>query len=408
MEFRIADTFTDSLARLSGEEQKAAKTTAFDLQVNPAQPGLQFHKLEKARDPNFWSVRVSKDVRIIVHRTASALLLCYVNHHDDAYRWAEKRRLETHPRTGAAQLVEIRERVEEITVPKYVETVEPAPKRKVFHNISEGTLLAYGVPPEWVPEVLEATEDSLLEIAGHLPAEAAEALLNLATGIRPPVPEPVAPGGDPFEHPDALRRFRVMKNVEELALALDYPWERWAVFLHPEQRKLVERDFNGAAKVAGTAGTGKTIVVIHRATHLARAHRDARILLTTFSEPLANALRAKLRLLIAGEPRLGERIEVHSMDTIGKRLYEANIGKLRLASSGEIGELMQKASQGAGEHKFSLRFLMSEWEQVVDAWQLDTWEEYRDVQRLGRRTRLKEPQRKLLWTIFEAVRSGLR
>src|SRR5690348_15412486 len=199
MEFRIADTFTDSLARLTGEEQKAVKTAAFDLQMNPANPALQFHRLDRAKDPNFWSIRVSRDLRIIVHRTGTSLLLCYVNHHDEAYQWAERRRLETHPKTGAAQLVEVRERVQEITVPKYVETVQEAPQRRVFHNISEGTLLSYGVPPEWVPEVLNATEDGLLEMAGHLPTEAAEALLNLATGIRPPVPERVAPGGDPFE-----------------------------------------------------------------------------------------------------------------------------------------------------------------------------------------------------------------
>src|SRR6266536_3299724 len=121
MEFRIADTFTDSLAKLTGEEQKAAKTTAFYLQLNPAHPSLQFHKLEKTRDPNFCSIRVSRDVRIIVHRTGTSLLLCYVGHHDSAYQWAERRRLETHPKTGAAQLVEIRERIQEITVPKYVE-----------------------------------------------------------------------------------------------------------------------------------------------------------------------------------------------------------------------------------------------------------------------------------------------
>src|ERR1700675_2645162 len=153
MEFRIADTFTDSLARLTGEEQKAVKTTAFDLQINPAHPSLQFHKLDKAKDPNFWSIRVSRDLRIIVHRTGTSLLLCYVNHHDEAYQWAERRRLETHPKTGAAQLVEVRERVQEITVPKYVETVQEKPPRRVFHNISEGTLLTYGVPPEWVAEV---------------------------------------------------------------------------------------------------------------------------------------------------------------------------------------------------------------------------------------------------------------
>src|SRR5712692_7355655 len=115
MEFRIADTFTDSLANLTGDEQKAVKTTAFDLQLNPAHPSLQFHKLEKARDRRFWSIRVSSDIRLIVHRSEDSLLLCYVAHHDDAYHWAESRKLETHPKTGAAQLVEIRETVQEIT-----------------------------------------------------------------------------------------------------------------------------------------------------------------------------------------------------------------------------------------------------------------------------------------------------
>ena len=88
MEFRIADTFTDSLARLTGEEQKAVKTTAFDLQLNPADPGLSFHKLDRAKDKRFWSVRVSRDVRLIVHRAEASLLLCYVGHHDEAYHWA--------------------------------------------------------------------------------------------------------------------------------------------------------------------------------------------------------------------------------------------------------------------------------------------------------------------------------
>src|SRR6195256_2108216 len=121
MEFRIADTFTDSLARLTGEEQKAVKTTAFDLQLNPASSGMNFHKLDKAKDKNFWSVRVNSDIRLIVHRSAASLLLCYVNHHDKAYDWAERRKLETHPATGAAQLVEIRETVKEIVVPVYLE-----------------------------------------------------------------------------------------------------------------------------------------------------------------------------------------------------------------------------------------------------------------------------------------------
>lgn len=408
MNFRISDTFTDSLAKLTGDEQKAVKTTAFDLQVNPANPGMSFHKLDRSKDKNFWSVRVNADIRIIVHKTEANLLLCYVDHHDKAYEWAERRKLEAHPKTGAAQLVEIRERVEEVVVPRYIETVKPAPaKPKVFAVLLDETLLSYGVPPEWLADVKNADEDSILELADHLPAEAAEALLDIATGVTPPLPTPVMPGTDPFAHPDAQRRFRVMSNVEELEQALSYPWEKWTIFLHPNQQQLIERDFNGPARVSGSAGTGKTIVALHRAVFLARKHPDARVLLTTFSETLANSLRTKLRRLISSEPRLAERLEIHAMDAIGLRLFERNCGKAKLASREQIREVLKEASNSIGGHKFSLHFLLTEWEQVVDAWQLDSWEAYRDVKRLGRKTRLPEPQRQVLWSIFEQARNAL-
>ena len=123
MEFRIANTFTDSLAKLTGDEQKSVKTTAFDLQLKPINPGMSFHKLDRAKDPRFWLVRASRDIRLIVHKTDTSLLLCYVGHHDNAYQWAERRKLETHPKTGAAQWVEVRETLREITVPMYVAQV---------------------------------------------------------------------------------------------------------------------------------------------------------------------------------------------------------------------------------------------------------------------------------------------
>ncbi|MDR2787743.1 MAG: DNA helicase, partial [Candidatus Accumulibacter sp.] len=253
MEFRIADTFTSSLVRLAGEEQKAAKTTAFDLQMDPTGKGMSLHRLDRAKDPNFWSVRVGRDLRLIVHKTAGSLLLCFVGHHDKAYEWAERRKLETHPATGAAQLVEIRERVEEILVPKYVEAVCPVePKPKLFGKYSDAELLAYGVPTAWLADVQAADEDALLELADHLPAEAAEALLELATGGTPALPEIAGKGADPFRHPDAQRRFRIMSDAEELQRALEFPWDKWTVFLHPAQRQLVERDYNGPARVSGS------------------------------------------------------------------------------------------------------------------------------------------------------------
>jgi mRNA-degrading endonuclease RelE of RelBE toxin-antitoxin system len=282
MQFLIADTFTDSLARLTGDEQKAVKTTAFDLQLNPASPGMSFHRLNKARDKGFWSVRVGSDLRLIVHRTGHSLLLWYVDHHDKAYAWAERRKLETHPRTGAAQLVEIRERVQEIDVPapgaaRVRATLSPRP---LLADVSAEELLGYGVPEEWLADVRQATtEDAMLALADHLPAEAAEAVLDLATGRTPRAGRPVeaqvtleaipdmpvvvalpslpSPPADPFDHPDARRRFRVVTDVEKLTRALEYPWERWTVFLHPAQRALVERRFGGPARVAGSAGTGK-------------------------------------------------------------------------------------------------------------------------------------------------------
>jgi hypothetical protein len=408
MEFRIADTFTESLARLTGEEQKAVKITAFDLQMHPAQPGMQLHKLDKAKDPNFLSVRVSRDIRLIVHRTAASLLLCYVDHHDYAYRWAERRKLEIHPKTGAAQLVEIRETVQEILIPTYVEAAQPAPpKARLFEHVAEEALLSYGVPAEWLPDVRQANEDTLLQLADHLPSEAAEALLELATGGKPQAAPPVATGTDPFDHPDAQRRFRVMHNVEELERALEYPWEKWTIFLHPAQRQLVERDYSGPARVAGSAGTGKTIVALHRVVFLARTNPNARVLLATFSDTLANALRTRLRRLISNEPRLGERLEVHAMNTLGQRLYALHFGRPKIAARDESQLFLEQAAREVSSHKFSRHFLLTEWEEVVDAWQLDTWETYRDVRRLGRKTRLPEPQRAVLWSIFARVRSQL-
>jgi mRNA-degrading endonuclease RelE of RelBE toxin-antitoxin system len=414
MQFRIADTFTDSLARLTGEEQKAVKTTAFDLQLNPINSGMAFHKLAKAKDKNFWSVRVGSDIRLIVHKNDASLLLCYVDHHDKAYDWAERRKLEVHPKTGAAQLVEIRETVQEIVVPVYVQAElvlapQPAPALKpLFAGRSDDELLGYGVPAEWLADVKQATEDTLLTLSDHLPAEAAEALLELATGGKPRVPTQAPTAANPFDHPDAQRRFRVMSNVEELQRALDFPWEKWTVFLHPEQRQWVERDYSGPARVSGSAGTGKTIVALHRAAYLARTHPDARVLLTTFSDTLASALHTKLKRLLAHEPRLAERIDVHSLEAIGLRLYKSHIGAAAIASREVVRELLIEAANAIGGHKFGRHFLLTEWEQVVDAWQLENWEGYRDVARLGRKTRLPEAQRAVLWSIFERARAGLR
>ena len=348
------------------------------------------------------------DLRIVLHRTGENVVLCYVDNHDDAYRWAERRRLETHPTTGAAQLVELREVVQEVVIPVYVEVEERGQTRpSPFARIPDDQLRGYGVPEEWLDDVRVASADSVLDLANHLPAEAAEALLELAVGGTPQPSLPVPAGGDPFSHPDALRRFRIMNNVEELAAALEYPWERWTVFLHPDQRGIVERQFNGAAKVSGSAGTGKTVVALHRAAHLVRFNPDAHVLLTTFSDALANQLQTKLKVLMINEPESAKRVEVRSLDAVGLGLYEASFGTSEFAERDIIEQLLEEAADVQGTN-FALTFLMSEWERVIDAWQLESWEDYRDVRRIGRYRRLSETQRESLWPVFERVRLGLR
>lgn len=442
MDFRIADTFLSSLERLTGEEQKQVKITAFDLQANPANPGHKFHKLDRARDRNFWSVRVGSDIRLIVHKTSGSLLLCYVDHHDKAYAWAERRRMEVHPATGAAQIVEVRETVKEIVVPRQVESAVPTTasvgtdrSRRLFENLSDGSLLRIGVPRDWIADVRAADEETFLTLADHLPVEAAEALLEFATGGELPAPSdallqrflleskaeseweadsgPVTAASDfdlseALEHPDALRRFRRMEDAAELERALDAPWDRWTVFLHPDQREIVEREQSGPARVMGSAGTGKTIVALHRAVHLARRHAEARVLLATFDEPLANALATRLRRLIGNDPRVAERIDVASLASAAARLYRTIKGSPpRLIPRAELLQMLQSAAQSASDLSASEAFVVAEWDQVVDAWSLGSWEAYRDVPRLGRRSRLREDRRRQLWSVYEQVLAAL-
>lgn len=422
MEFRIADTFTNALAKLTRDEQKAVKTSAFDLQTNPDNPGLQVHRIDQSKDPNFWSCRVNRDIRIIIHKTANSFLLAYVDHHDDAYKWAARRRIEAHPKTGAVQIVEVRELVREIAprpvqhsldlgdlreaVRSHAPIVVPA-EAFPFASLSKDQLLLVGVPDDWTDDILNASEDRFLDLATHLPGEAAEALLEFVSTGMFKAPSPIT-AVDPFAHPDAMRRFRVVENVEELEQALSYPWERWIVFLHPSQRRLVDETFSGPVRISGSAGTGKTVVAVHRARRLANANPDTRVLLTTFSEPLAIALEKKLHILAGGQSETVPRIIVTSFFGIASELFQlVHAGKPPVASEEFVRGLLLKVAADSGS-KFSDRFLLSEWKHVVDAWQIKSAEGYAEVPRLGRKNRMGSSQRQKLWPIFSNVIDDLK
>lgn len=416
MHFLIADSFTASFNRLSGLDQKAVKATVFDLQLNPTATGLQLHRIDKSKDPNFWSARVNRDIRLIVHRTGDSLLVAYVGRHDDAYSWAERRRIEAHPRTGAVQIVEVRERVEDVAPPASLDFVIPAPAKPepaaappaLFAALGDDALLSIGVPADWLADVRAATEDGFFALAGHLPAEAAEALLEYAATGRLAAPAPASAVADPFAHPDALRRIRLIADQEELEQALAFPWEKWGVFLHPSQRALVERSFSGPARVAGSAGTGKTVVAIHRAVRLARANPSARVLLASFSDPLAAELAKKVRVLAPETGGVVPRITTLSFQAIAEQLFQLERGgRPRIAHDAVLRHRLRAAAASAGLKGFSERFLMSEWTNVIDAWGLTSLQAYSTVQRMGRKSRLGPNQRARLWPVFQAVQDAL-
>jgi len=410
----VSTTFHDSLAKLQKSEKLAAMDAVFKLMADPANPGLNFERLKAAKDKRFRSIRASQDIRIILHQKDPTIVVLYVDHHDKAYTWAENRKLEIHPTTRVPQIVEIREKVVEIEIPTYVEKVVEAPNPAqvpetqipFFADIEENDLLKYGVPPEWIPDVRTATDSNLLDLCDRLPEEAAEALLQLATGEIPET-APAIKGEVGFDHPDAKRRFHLFTDEEELALALEFPWEKWTIFLHPSQRKFVDQVYSGPARVAGSAGTGKTVVALHRAVTLAKRNTGAQVLLTTFTRALADLLQIKLHRLAGESGEVSGRINVRALPDIAADLFSNEHGKFVHADAGEVRKLIGEVIEEVGSDLKPV-FVWSEWRFVIDAWQVDSLEAYQNVPRIGRKTRLGAKQREKVWEVASRVRKRLQ
>lgn len=401
MNFYFAKTFQDSLGKLDNQWQKLAKQKAFDFQMDPSHPGFKFHKVDGAID-KFWSARVSDDIRFIVYKDGDMYMLCYVDHHDDAYDWAERRQYKPHPKTGAAQFVEVVEKVEEV-VRTIVREVQKEPP--LFDKYESDYLHALGVPEEWLEPLKYVGESAFFKIVDRLPEEAAERLFSLAAGMPVPVPTDEKPE-DPLEHPDAQRRFRKVVDNDELRAALDAPWEKWIVFLHPDQRGFVEKHFNGPAYVSGSAGTGKTVVALHRAAYLVKENPNARIFMTTFSKTLAARLGQHLTLLMGEGNKDRARVEVDHLHKLAYAQYANRWGKPNFAKQHVIRSFLNDAI-AAEKANFSTSFLEAEWTEIIDANGIRHWDEYKVFARTGRGTPLGRRQRKQAWNIFERVRAAM-
>ena len=398
--------FQKSLARLTRQERNLVHQTVMQFWMNPDAPGHRLHPLEM-RDRRLHSISPNMDLRIIVFRDGDRQVLMYVDHHDAAYRWAERRTVTTHPVTGSAQIVEFEEvvRAEKQAPPGMPQHDAAA---ALFAAEGDDYLLSLGVPPVYLETVRGlSSHDDLLAVIDRFPEEAQEALFALATGDRPAA-RPTARDlvADPFAHPDAQRRFWIAADEAALAEALERPWEEWLVFLHPVQRGAVERNFNGPARVSGSAGTGKSVVAMHRASYLARLSTGGRILLTTFSKTLASRLSDGMDKLLGAASEARRRVEVLHLHGYAISQLVRHSRSPTIADPEEIEQCLH-AARGGLDPRFTDGFLFAEWEAVVDYWGIKSWEAYRDAVRVGRGSPLSPRQRRQLWDVFARVQEDL-
>jgi len=415
----ISADFLTAYSRLPRTQQKKVREFSDRFRSDPTSPGINYEPMQHAVDANVRTVRIGLDYRaIVVHpEQGNVYLLAWVDHHDEAMRWAEKKRFGVNPTTGALQVYE----VSTAEAPQARPAPAAAPPTGLFSEYSDDELLSIGVPHEQIGLVRSlAHEYDLDRAAGQFPEEAEERLYMLAAGFT--LDDVLAdPGAKPrhgaseddfaaaLKHPDSQRRFAVIADDRELADMLDAPLERWRVFLHPSQAALVARDFNGPASVLGGAGTGKTVVAMHRARHLARTvarEANGRVLFLTFSRNLASAIERNLDNLCARD-EVRDRIEVTNLHRWVARYWRASGLPLNVASSAEIETCWAHAFASHEVEGFSEQFVRSEWEHVVQAQGIASERDYLRAPRTGRRTRLSRQQRALLWRVMAEYRRSL-
>ena len=424
--FSICVSYHDSIRKLNNNEQKLIKQASFDFMTNPKKPGFSFERIMKSKDKNFWAFRAGIDLRVIVHRLGNDIRFMYVDHHDKALNWPKERRVSEHPITKSLQNYDAVDDSFVNLIVKENDTIstqqppEPVIKKEndnqIFNEIKNDILLQIGIPEEWVLNVKNITEDKLDELLSKLPEEASEALQDIYLGEKPEKFIKKHTTNDVYLHPDTQRRFLKINDVNQFNKFFDQPWENWMVFLHPEQRDASEKNRNGSAKVSGSAGTGKTVVALHRALNLAKQETTNKILLMSYSKTLSNDLDIKLKLLFENDRNKLLKVKVSTLNKEAYYYYrEAHFYfyKTRkdfdnIASDIQIKNFISVACKELQINDFDQKFLFSEWNQIIDAWDMQEFSEYKNIQRLGRGLQLGSIQRLKIWNIFSSLREMMK
>jgi hypothetical protein len=408
----IASDFLDAFARIPRSQQKKVREFTEKFRANPRSAAINYEKIHAVKDDKVRTVRIDKQYRaVILHPDqGDVFVLVWVDNHDEAMDWARNRSFAVNPVTGALQVVNVTEAEQVVQ--------HPTEKKKtsgLMDQFKDDLLLSFGVPAILLPAVRAVQKpNELLALNKHLPAECAEALMWLAEGMPPEEVRAavlVQPSKDlsaALEHPDSRRRFVTIKSDRDLTAILDAPLEKWRVFLHPSQEKLVSKKFNGSAKVLGGAGTGKTTVAMHRACNLATTifpDKGDRILFTTFTANLALNVGQMLATLC---PDHMDRIEVVHLHSWAARFMNAQGCGFNVASNEDVDQCWERAVSEGEEQDFDSGFLRQEWEQVIQANGIETLAEYLRIPRTGRGKTLTRPQRGRVWKVIERYQQLLK
>lgn len=437
----LGDGFLQAFAAIPRAQQKAVMNFVSKFRANPRAPGINYETIRNARDPNFRSVRIDQNYRGIVlsPEQGNVYILLWVDKHDDAYTWAMRHRCQIHPTTGSLQLFEVEHELEEsgtpdMTAPAAAEPVEQSqqpqqPTEQVaqpLFELDDATLLSIGVPQQRLALVHSiTTEQELEKVEARLPIEAFEALYLLAAGTpladilkdyttaKKDTPVDTDDFAAALEHPTTQRRFHVPEDEQELGRMLNAPLELWRVFLHPTQRKLVERDWNGPVRVLGGAGTGKTVVAMHRARWLVAQPgwpKGARLLFTTFTSNLALDIADNLRKICT--PEQMQRIEVMNLDAWVSQFVRRNGYQSTIIYPGGNDQHYDRCWTQAmalvpGELGLPDSFYKEEWQRVILSQQVRSRQAYFAASRVGRGVALNRRQRAQIWPVFEEMREQL-
>jgi len=414
-----------SAAALQQGPRAALLTRIFQFQTDTIPVGAHPEVMRQNRDIR--SVRLGDSERLLYHQDGDNVILLYADHHDGVDKWITRNRVQIHPRTKELQLWSepsqltdttnyldgqtkddltgpedhVSEQVATVPVEAAVLATPGRVETPPFREVPIEDLLALGVPESWVAIVLSLPRiDSIEEtLSTHVPDEVVDRLLAVALG------EAVIHVIPPENHGDthvSTSQFQAVTDLEELQRILGHPMAEWMAFLHPDQLRLVTGRFNGPVKVTGSAGTGKTVVAMHRARALAR--RGKQVLLTSFTNALCSNLVRNISLLCNTQE--AQRIQVMTVDRAANRIALRAGFRLSMVTEQILSDDIAQAMTQEPGIQLTREWLEAEWRAVIDPNAIRTWEAYRDVERTGRVRPLTRDARRIVWNVFERLISG--